>query len=123
MGVLASVGAAVAIGFSQQGDRLVVHAPAYRVVLSAANGRILEIDDVRGRKLLGAGYGCMWWLNPYHHATSLGGCGFRVEHAWRGHTLTLTYGRTATVTLDAAASSVDLRLRRARGGARRDQSG
>jgi hypothetical protein len=121
MGALASVAAAVAIGFSQQGDRLVVYAPAYRVVLSAANGRILEIDDARGRKLLGGGYGCMWWLNPYHHATSLGGCGFRVRHAWRAHTLTLTYGKTATVTVRAAATSFDLRLQLANGGATRDQ--
>jgi hypothetical protein len=121
MGVLASVAAAVAIGLSQQGDRLVVHAPAYRVVLSAANGRILEIDDARGRKLLGGGYGCMWWLNPYHHATSLGGCGFHVRHTWRGHTLTLVYGRTATVTLHASATFFDLRLRLASGGATRDQ--
>jgi hypothetical protein len=121
MGVLASVAAAVAIGFSQQGDRLVVHAPGYRVVLSAQNGRILEIDDARGRQLLGAGYGCMWWLNPDHHATSLGGCSFRPAHTWRGHTLTLTYGKTATVTLRAAATSFDLRLRIASGGATRDQ--
>jgi hypothetical protein len=121
MGVLASVAAAVAIGFSQQGDRLVVHASGYRVVLSAQNGRILEIDDARGRKLLGAGYGCMWWLNPDHHATSLGGCSFRPAHTWRGHTLTLTYGKTATVTLRAAATSFDLRLRLESGGATRDQ--
>src|SRR4051812_37703761 len=121
MGVLASVAAAVAIGFSQQGDRLVVQAPAYRVVLSAANGRILEIDDAHGRKLLGAGYGCMWWLNPYHHATSLGGCGFRIRHTWRGHTLTMTYGKTATVTLRADAASFDLRLQVASGAVTRDQ--
>ena len=121
MGLLASVAAAVAIGFSQQGDRLVVHAPGYRVVLSAQNGRILEIDDARGRKLLGAGYGCMWWLNPDHHATSLGGCSFRPAHTWRGHTLTLRYGKTATVTLRAAATSFDLRLRVASGGATRDE--
>jgi hypothetical protein len=121
MEVLASVAAAVAIGFSQQGDRLVVHAPGYRVVLSAQNGRMLEIDDARGRQLLGAGYGCMWWLNPDHHATSLGGCSFRPAHTWRGHTLTLTYGKTATVTLRAAATSFDLRLRIASGGATRDQ--
>jgi hypothetical protein len=121
MGVLASVAAAVAIGFSQQGERLVVHAPAYRVVLSAQNGRILEIDDARGRRLLGSGYGCMWWLNPEHHATSLGGCSFRPAHAWRGNTLTLTYGKTATVTLRAAPTSFDLRLSVANGGVTRDQ--
>lgn len=121
MGLLASVLAAATIGFSQHGGQLVVRAPAYRVVLSAANGRILEIDDARGRKLLGSGWGCMWWLNPYHHATSLGGCGFRVRHLWRDHTLTLTYGKTATVTLGARAAFFDLRLRLANTGATRDQ--
>ena len=121
MGVIASVAAAAAIGFSQQGDRLVVHAPAYRVVLSAANGRILELDDARGRKVLGGADGCMWWLNPYHHATSLGGCAYHARHSWRGRTLTLTYGRTAVVTLRAATTSFDLRLRIANTGATRDQ--
>src|SRR5437763_17189647 len=103
MGVIASVAATVAIGFSQQGDRLVVHAPAYRVVLSAQNGRILEVDDARGRKLLGAGYGCLWWLNPDHHATAVSGCSFRPHARWsaRTSTLTLQYASLATVTLHA----------------------
>jgi hypothetical protein len=121
MGVLASVVAAAAIGFSQQGDRLVVHAPGYRLALSAQNGRVLELDDARGRKLLGGAAGCLWWLNPYHHATSLGGCAFHATHSWRGHTLTLTYGKTATVTLRVGATSFDLRLRVANGDATRDQ--
>src|SRR4051794_21376593 len=121
MGVLASVVAAAAIGFSQQGDRLVVHAPGYRLALSAQNGRVLELDDARGHKLLRGAAGCLWWLNPYHHATSLGGCAFHATHSWRGHTLTLTYGKIATVTLRAGATSFDLRLRVANTGATRDQ--
>ena len=120
MGVLASVVAAAAL-FSQQPGKLVVRAPAYRVVLSAATGRILEVDDRRGRKLLGSAYGCMWWVNPDHHATARSGCSIRPKARWRAPTLTLTYGSVATVTLRAGASSFDLRLRLGRAAAVRDQ--
>jgi len=110
MGVLASVVAAAAL-FTQTPGKLVVKTPAYRVVLSAANGRILEIDDGRGKKLLGGAYGCLWWVNPDHHASTATGCAIRPKARWRGATLTLTYGAKATVTLTAGASSFDLRLR------------
>ncbi|HET8527503.1 MAG TPA: DUF6259 domain-containing protein [Gaiellaceae bacterium] len=111
MGVLATAAAAAAVLFSQQHGQLVVKAPAYRLVLSATNGRILELDDARGRTLLGAGYGCLWWLNPNHHATSQGGCGERPGHRWnaRTSTLTLTYP-TVTVTVHATRAYVDLRM-------------
>jgi hypothetical protein len=109
MGVLASVVAAAAL-FTQTPGKLVVKTPAYRVVLSAANGRILEVDDRRGKQLLGGAYGCLWWVNPDHHATAVTGCSTRPKARWRGSTLTLTYGRKATVTLRAEATSFDLQL-------------
>jgi hypothetical protein len=121
MGVLAASVAAAAVTFSHHGGQLVVQAPGYRVALSERNGRILEVDDARGRKLLGAGYGCLWWLNPDHHATSLGGCTVRPTYRWSGRTLTLTYGGTVTVTLRAAPTFFDLRLRLRNGKAVRDQ--
>jgi Domain of unknown function (DUF6259) len=106
MGAVASLLAAVAV-FSQSGQRLVVQAPGYRVVLAADNGRILEVADARGRKVLGGSWGCMW------EARSLRGCSFRVKHRWSQamQTLTLTYGGTATVTLRARPTAFDLRLR------------
>ena len=103
MAVVASLVAAAAL-FSQPPGKLVVKTPAYRVVLSAANGRILEVDDRRGKKLLGGAYGCLWWANPDHHATSATGCSIRPAARWRGSTLTLTYGAKATVTLQALTS-------------------
>ena len=126
MGILASVVAAAALaapGFSQHAGRLVVSAPGYRVTLSAQNGRIEEIDDAQGRKLLGASYGCLWWLNPDHHSSSVGGCSQRPTHRWnaRTSTLTLTYGSLVTVTLHAAPSYFDLRLRLVNSGVVRDQ--
>jgi hypothetical protein len=123
MGVAVSFLAAAAIGFSQHPGTLVVHAPAYRVVLSAQNGRILEIDDARGRKLLGGGYGCLWWLNPDHHATAVNGCSFHPRTSWssRTSTLTLQYGRLATVTLRAQRAFFDLRLQLQNTDAVRDQ--
>ena len=112
MGALAALLASAAL-FTQSGGHLVVSAPGYRVVLSAKDGRILEVDDAQRRKLLGGSYGCLWWVNPEHHASSLGGCGFRPSHRWsaRTATLTLTYGKVATVTLQARAGYFDLRLR------------
>ena len=121
MGVLASVAAAAAVSFSQHGGHLVVTAPAYRVVLSARNGRILEVDDARGRTLLGGADGCLWWANPNHHASSAGGCGVRPAVRWRAGTLTLAYGATATVSLRARPGYFDLRLRLRNGNAVRDQ--
>jgi hypothetical protein len=122
MGVLATAAAAAAVLFSQQHGQLVVHAPGYRLALSAANGRILELDDARGRKLLGAGYGCLWWLNPNHHATSQGGCRFHPGHRWnaRTSTLTLTYP-SVEVTVHAQRTFFDLRMRLRNGGVVRDQ--
>lgn len=111
MGVLAAVTAAAAVTFSQHAGRLVVQAPAYRIVLSAQNGRILEVDDARGRKLLGGGYGCQWWVNPTHHATSVGGCSIHPTSSWQAGTLTLSYGSSAVVTLRAHPTFFDLRLR------------
>jgi hypothetical protein len=119
MGVVASLVAAAAL-FTQPPGKLVVETPAYRVVLSAANGRILEVDDRRGKKLLGGAYGCLWWANPDHHATSATGCSIRPKARWRGSTLTLTYGAKATVTLHAHPSYFDLRLRLGATGAVRD---
>jgi hypothetical protein len=122
MGVLATAAAAAAVLFSQQHGQLVVRAPAYKLVLSAANGRILQVDDARGRKLLGAGYGCLWQLNPNHHATSLDGCSFRPGHRWnaRTSTLTLTYP-SVTVAVHAQRASFDLRMTLHNNGVARDQ--
>ena len=111
MGVLAALTAAAAVGFSQHAGQLVVQAPAYRIVLSAQNGRILEVDDARGKRLLGNGYGCQWWVNPTHHATSVGGCSIHPTYSWRAGTLTLSYGSSAVVTLRARPTFFDLRLR------------
>jgi hypothetical protein len=121
MGLLAGIAAAAAI-FSHAAGQLVVKAPGYRVVLSDTNGRILEVDDARGRKLLGSSWGCLWWLNPDHHATSVGGCSFHPRSRWdaRASTLTLTYGSLAVVTLHARATYFDLRLRIANGAPIRD---
>src|SRR5689334_3903896 len=121
MGVLAAFAAAATIGFTQHAGKLVVQAPAYRVVLSAQNGRILEIDDARGKKLLGGGYGCQWWVNPNHRDTSLSGCAFRPRYRWRAGTLTLTYGSAAVVTLRAQPTFFDLRLRLGNARAVRDE--
>jgi hypothetical protein len=111
MGVLAAFAAAATIGFSQHAGKLVVQAPAYRIVLSAQNGRILEIDDARGKKLLGGGYGCQWWVNPDHRDASVSGCSFHPTYRWRAGTLTLTYGSAAVVTLRAQPTFFDLQLR------------
>src|SRR3954452_19456317 len=123
MGGAISFLAAAAIGFSQHAGTLVVQAPAYRVVLSAQNGRILEVDDAGGRKLLGAGYGCLWWLNADHHATVVNGCSFHPRTTWdsRTSTLTLQYGKLATVTLQARRTFFDLRLQLQNTDAVRDQ--
>src|SRR3954452_15841434 len=123
MGLAVSFLAAAAIGFSQHAGTLVVQAPAYRVVLSAQNGRILEVDDARGRELLDARYGCLWWLNPDHHATAVGGCSFHPRTAWNSgtSTLTLRYGALVTVTLHAQRTFFDLRLQLRNNGAVRDQ--
>src|SRR4051812_44327960 len=123
MGLAVSFLAAAAIGFSQHAGNLVVQAPAYRVVLSAQNGRILEVDDARGRKLLDARYGCLWWLNPDHHATAVGGCSFHPRTAWNSgtSTLTLRYGALVTVTLHAQRTFFDLRLQLRNDGPVRDQ--
>src|SRR5437762_13998782 len=69
MGVAVTFLAAAAIGFSQHAGRLVVQAPAYRVVLSAQTGRVLEVDDARRRRLPGANHGRLWALTPDHRAT------------------------------------------------------
>lgn len=97
MGAVATLLASVAL-FSQQPGKLVVTAPGYRVVLAAGTGRVLGVDDGRGRTLL---RGCLWE------------CGHRVRHRWdqARRTLTLTYGTAARVTLTAGATSFDLRLR------------
>jgi Domain of unknown function (DUF6259) len=121
MGALAAVAAAAVVGFSQHAGKLVVQAPAYRVVLSAQTGRIVEVDDARGRKLLGGGYGCQWWVNPDHRATSLSGCSFRSTYRWRAGTLTLTYGKAAVVTLRAHAAYFDLQLQLRSSGVVRDE--
>src|SRR6476659_3043390 len=109
MGVLASVAAALAVSFSQHAGHYVVQTPGYRLVLSAQTGRILELDDARGRKLLGGSYGCLWWANPGHNATSLNGCSFHPTVRWnaRASTLTLQYRTLVTVTLQARARSFD----------------
>lgn len=122
MGALATAAAAAAVLFSQQHGQLVVQAPGYRLALSAANGRILELDDARGRRLLGAGYGCLWWLNPNHHASSRGGCGLHPSHRWsaRASTLTLTYPQV-TVTVHAERTAFDLRMTLRNDGVVRDQ--
>jgi hypothetical protein len=109
MGVLAAFAAAAAL-FSHTAGHYVVRTPGYRVVLDDRNGRILEVDDAHGRKVLGGSYGCLWWLNADHHATSLSGCSMRPRATWRGGTLTLAYGATATVTLHALPTYFDLRL-------------
>src|SRR3954447_2202410 len=123
MGVAVSFLAAAAIGFAQHPGTLVVQAPGYRVVLSAQNGRILEVDDAHGRKLVGAGYGCLWWLNPDHHATAVTGCSFHPRPSWnpRTSTLTLQYAKLATVTLHAQRTFFDLRLQLRNTNAVRDQ--
>jgi hypothetical protein len=121
MGVLAALAAAAAVGFSQHAGKLIVQAPAYRVVLSAQNGRILEVDDARGKKLLGGGYGCQWWVNPDHRTTSVSGCSFRPNYRWHAGTLTLTYGSAAVVTLRAQPTFFDLRLRLGSARAVRDE--
>lgn len=125
MGVLASVLAAAALlhpSFSHPPGRLVLTAPGYRIVLSDRTGRFLELDDGRGRELLGGSYGCMWWLNPTHHATAVQGCSFHVRPSWsaRTSTLTLRYGSLATVTLRALPDHFDLRLHLRNTGATRD---
>jgi Domain of unknown function (DUF6259) len=123
MGLAVSFLAAAAIGFSHHAGHLVVQAPGYRVLLSDRTGRILEVDDARGRKLLGSGYGCMWWLNPDHHATTVGGCSIRPRARWdaRTSTLTLRYGSLVAVTLHAQRTFFDLRLTLRNNGAVRDQ--
>ena len=123
MGVAVSFLAAVAIGFSHPAGRLVVQAPGYRVVLSAQTGRVLEVDDAGGHKVLGGSYGCMWWLNPDRHATALQGCSFHPAVRWsrRTATLTLQYGKLVTVTLHARPAFFDLRMRLRNNGAVRDQ--
>ena len=121
MGVLAASVAAAAVTFSHHGGQLVVQAPGYRVSLSDRTGRILEVDDARGRKLLVAGYGCLWWLNPDDRKSTLGGCTIRPAYRWSGRTLTLTYARAATVTLHASPTFFDLRLRIRNGKAVGDQ--
>src|SRR5262245_22021193 len=123
MGVLAGVAAAAVIGFSHQAGHYVLQAPGYRLVLSAQNGRILTVDDARGKKLLGAAYGCLWWLNPDHHATAVGGCSRRPAVRWsaRTSTLTLGYGSLVTVNLHAQRSFFDLRLALRNNGTVRDQ--
>jgi hypothetical protein len=97
MGAVATLLASVAL-FSHQPGKLVVSAPGYRLVLAAADARVLRLDDARGRTLL---RGCLWE------------CGRRVRHTWNraARTLTLTYGTAATVTLRAGTTSFDLRLR------------
>jgi hypothetical protein len=121
MGALAAVAAAAAVGFSHHAGKLVVQAPAYRVVLSAQNGRILEVDDARGKRLLGGGYGCQWWVNPDHHATSVTGCSFRPTYHWHAGTLTLSYGSSAVVALRAQPAFFDLQLRLRSASAVRDE--
>ncbi|MES1247828.1 MAG: hypothetical protein ABUS54_09165 [Actinomycetota bacterium] len=110
MGVLAAFAAAAAL-FSHSAGHYVVRTPAYRVVLDDRTGRIVEVDDAQGRRVLGGSWGCLWWLNADHHATSLSGCSIRPRAAWRAGTLTLTYGAAATVTLHALPAYFDLRLR------------
>src|SRR3954452_2097358 len=123
MGDFASVAAALAGSFSQHAGHYVLQAAAYRIVLSAQTGRILEVDDARGRKLLGGGYGCLWWANPDHAATSLNGCSFHPVVRWneRASTLTLQYRALVTVTLQARATSFDLRMTLHNNGAVRDE--
>lgn len=122
MGVAISFLAAAAIGFSHHAGRDVVQAPGYRVVLSAHTGRVLEVDDARGRKLLTGNWGCLWWLNP-DEPTSLGGCAFRPAVRWNARTATLTlqYGSSVTVTLHAHRAFFDLRMTLHNGRAVRDK--
>jgi hypothetical protein len=123
MGLLAAFLAAATVGFSHHGGTLVLQAPGYRLVLSAQTGRILELDDAAGRKLLAGSYGCLWWINPEHHATVLDGCSYRPAVRWdaRRSTLTLAYRPGVTVTIHAGGSSFDLRLALRNHGAARDQ--
>ncbi len=132
MHVLAALIASSAIAFTAPPGRLVVTAPGYTLQLSAHNGRILSLNR-KGQQLLHGGFGCMWDVNPNHHATKIGGCAFdrtgarRFSYRWDARTSTLTEtwtGKdvgTVTVTLAARASSFDLQLTMKNGGPVRDE--
>ncbi|MHB8469144.1 MAG: DUF6259 domain-containing protein [Gaiellaceae bacterium] len=121
------------VAFSARDGRLVLAAPGYRLTLSATNGRVIALADTAGTRLLEGSYGCLWGVNPNHHASRLGGCSFtpsgprRFSYRWdaRAATLTLTYRAaalgSAVVTVHAGATSFDLRLVLANRGPVRDE--
>ncbi len=106
--------------------RLAVTTPAYRLVLSRRDGRVLELLDRReGVRLLGRSPECWWFAAAVTRAASIGGCGvtrtaprgFAYRWTARTSTLALTYAvgaprpARATLTLVFEADAIEARLR------------
>ena len=133
MAVLAAVLASLAVSFTTPPGRLVLTGQSYRLQLSAVNGRVLAVSTPKRAPILHGGFGCMWELNPNHHASMLGGCSFtptgarRFSYRWQPSTSTLTLRYAAgaqgavTVTIAAHPTYFDMRLALVNRGPTRDE--
>jgi soluble lytic murein transglycosylase-like protein len=95
-----------------QKRKLILDAPAYKLVLDRGTGAILDmVDKAANAHLLGQ-IGCMWGASTADDG-AYGGCDDRMTYRWSraSSTLTLTYGGDAgaVVTLAAQPGYVELR--------------
>jgi len=111
-----------AVAFSARAGQLVVTSPAYRLTLSAGDGRVLDLlDRATGVHLLGHSARCLWGATDDRNGY-VGGCSFAprgrrsLTHHWSASsaTLTLAYRSaalgSANVTIQARRTYFDLHL-------------
>jgi hypothetical protein len=103
---------------------VIVTAPAYTVTFSKRNGELVGlVDRASGQRLVRDQHGCSWGVHEIGLPAPLGGCTFtprdadRFSYRWNQGTATLTmkyaggaHRIDAVVTLQAQASSLDLRV-------------
>src|SRR5262245_58564824 len=103
---------AFTFGLSKAGDQLVLKAPGYRLALDRVTGAIAGLTArPSGARLVTGESGCLWSAETAGGADADGCPQSAVAYRWSlpTRTLTLTYP-SATVTIAAGASSLDLGL-------------
>jgi hypothetical protein len=110
---LRRLSAARRVTLSVQKRKLVLDAPAYRLVLDRSTGALLDVLDKAANAHLLGQIGCVWGAAVSGDDTGYGGCKDRMSFRWSRatSTLTLTYAGDvdAVVTLAAQPAYVDLR--------------
>src|SRR5581483_1686468 len=104
------------ISFAHRSGLLIVRTPTYSLELSDRNGRVVGVAE--HASLLHDTGRCLWGVLGVSDRSYLGGCSFapkgahRFTWSWnqRRSLLTLGYRGSATVTVHALPSALDLRL-------------